>query len=138
MAQITIPAVLDNLETALHFVETQMQSTQCPPAFVNQVELAVEEVFVNIARYAYQPGQGDVTMECLVTESPHGVTVIFCDEGKPYNPLQRPDPDLHLGVEERPIGGLGILMVKKLMDTVAYEFRDGKNCLTLKKHLAQK
>lgn len=136
MAQITIPALLDNLEMALHFVELQMESAQCPPAFRNQVELAVEEIFVNIARYAYQPEQGKVTIECLTTEKPCSVTIIFCDEGKPYNPLQRKDPDLHLGVEERPIGGLGILMVKKLMDTVTYEFRDGKNRLTLKKQLA--
>lgn len=135
MAQITIPAVSDNLDTVLQFVDTQMQNARCPASFIQQVELATEEIFVNIASYAYEPGPGTAWIDCVATESPCRVTITFCDAGTPYNPLQKADPDVHLSAAERQIGGLGILMVKKLMDKVHYEFRDGKNCLTIQKEI---
>lgn len=133
MERITIPAVSANLDTVLSFVDSQMQTVGCTPKFRNQVQLAVEEIFTNVARYAYCPGTGDVSVGCEVSREPCGVTVTFSDTGKPYNPLQRQDPDLSLNAEEREIGGLGILLVKKVMDQVHYEFRDGRNCLTLQK-----
>ena len=133
MQQITIPATLDQLETALTFVREQMQKAGCPTKTAGQMELAVEEIFVNIAHYAYHPGQGPVSITCEVKGEPLCATVTFCDEGSPYDPLGRTDPDLTLDAEERQIGGLGILMVKKLMDEVIYEYRDGKNCLTMRK-----
>lgn len=133
MAQITIPATLDQLESALAFVREQLQQAGCTAKAAGQMELAVEEIFVNIAQYAYHPGQGPVTITCEVAGKPLCATVTFCDEGIPYDPLGRTDPDLTLDAEERQIGGLGILMVKKLMDEITYEYRDGKNCLTMRK-----
>ena len=100
-----------------------------------QVDMAVEEIFVNIARYAYQPGTGEAGDQLRPPPaSRSSVTVRFADSGRPYDPLRRADPDITLSAEERAVGGLGILMVKKLMDETAYEYVDGKNVLTIKKY----
>lgn len=133
MKQMTITAAPDNLDTVLAFVREEMQAVACPARAVGQVELAVEEIFVNIARYAYAPRQGQVSIRCETQCDPWGITITFADQGRPYNPLERPEPDLTLGAEDREIGGLGIVMVKKLMDRVHYEFRDGTNRLTIQK-----
>lgn len=133
MAQITLTAAPDNLEAAIAFVDRQMQAAGCPVKTMRQIELAVEEIFVNIARYAYAPAQGPVTLTCEAEGNPCSVTVTFSDQGRPYNPLEREDPDLTLGAEEREIGGLGILMVKNLMDEVHYEFQAGTNRLRMQK-----
>ena len=100
-----------------------------------QIELAVEEVFINIASYAYLPGKGNATVRVEVTENPVSVTITFIDRGVPYDPLAKDDPDVTASAENRAIGGLGVFMVKKTMDDVAYEYRDGQNILTLKKNL---
>ena len=100
-----------------------------------QIELAVEEIFVNIANYAYAPEIGRATVRVSVSDDPLTVTITFIDCGVPYDPLKRSDPDVTLSAEEREIGGLGIFMTKKVMDEVAYEYKDGQNVLTLKKRL---
>ncbi len=100
-----------------------------------QIELAVEEIFVNIANYAYAPEIGRATVRVSVSDDPLTVTITFIDRGVPYDPLKRSDPDVTLSAEEREIGGLGIFMTKKVMDEVAYEYKDGQNVLTLKKRL---
>ena len=100
-----------------------------------QIELAVEEIFVNIAHYAYRPQIGQATVRVEVKEEPLSVIITFIDRGVPYDPLKRSDPDVTLSAEEREIGGLGIFMTKKVMDEVAYEYKDGQNVLTLKKRL---
>lgn len=137
MPQITIKAIPDNLDAVRAFVTAQMQAADCPAKSAGQVELAVEEIFVNIAHYAYHPEKGMVSVTCDVDNVSDLVTVTFADRGRPYNPLQKDDPDLTLGAEDREIGGLGILMVKKLMDTVEYTFRDGENRLTLRKKIKE-
>ena len=100
-----------------------------------QIAIAVEEIYVNIARYAYHPEVGEATIRCEVGGEPLQVVIQFMDGGKPYNPLEKDDPDTTLGVEEREIGGLGIFMVKKSMDDISYTYADGKNILTIRKKL---
>ena len=95
----------------------------------------MDELFSNIACYAYPPGTGTVTLRVEVAEDPSLATLTFIDSGVPYDPLSRADPDTTLSAEERKIGGLGIYMVKKSMDGVSYAYEDGKTILTIKKRL---
>ena len=100
-----------------------------------QIALAVEEIFVNIAHYAYAPDKGKATVRVEVSEAPVRVTITFIDSGVPYDPLAKEDPDVNLKAEERKIGGLGIYLTKQVMDDVVYEYKDNQNILTLKKDL---
>ena len=102
---------------------------------VNQIDLAVEEIFINIAKYAYKPDKGRATVRVEVNDDPVQVKITFLDHGKPYDPLAKEDPDVTLSADERPVGGLGIFMVKQSMDDVIYEYKDGANILTLVKSL---
>ena len=135
MKEITVPAVLAELNQVIAFVSRELEDFHCPTAAQMQIELAVEELYVNIANYAYQPEDGDATVRLRVEEDPLQVTIQFLDSGKPYNPLEKPDPDVALPAKEREIGGLGIFLVKKNMDEIAYEYKDGKNVLTVKKKM---
>ena len=98
-----------------------------------QINLAVEEIFVNIASYAYRPETGKATVRFEVSEEPVTVTITFLDHGVPYDPLARQDPDVTLPAEERDIGGLGIFLTKQIMDDVSYEYCRGQNILRIKK-----
>ena len=100
-----------------------------------QIGVAVEEIFVNIANYAYHPDKGNATVRVEVSGDPVCVTITFVDHGVPYDPLAKDDPDVTLSADDREIGGLGIFMTKRIMDDVAYEYKDGQNILTLKKNL---
>ena len=133
MAEITIAATLENLDTVLAFVDQQMEEAGCAMKLMAQVDMAVEEIFVNIAHYAYHPEVGEAIVRCEAGGDPFQVVVGFADRGRPYNPLAREDPDVTLDAEQRQIGGLGIFMTKKLMDDIQYEFQDGQNILTLRK-----
>lgn len=134
MKTITVPALTEQLDTVLQFVQAELDRINCPPKICNQIAIAVEEIFVNIAHYAYRPDVGDATIRCQIsTQDPPQITIEFLDSGKPYDPLKNAEPDTTLPAEERRIGGLGIFMVKRLMDTVKYEYKDGKNILTLQK-----
>ncbi len=99
-----------------------------------QIDVAVEELFVNIAHYAYTPETGTATIRVKIEEDPLSASITFIDSGIPYNPLEKEDPDVTLSAEERGIGGLGIYMVKKSMDDMIYEYTDGQNILTIKKN----
>ena len=133
--ELEIEAVADNLQKVLDFVEARLESTDCPMKSKMQLDLAVEEIFVNIANYAYAPSIGKATVRVEVTEDPVAVTITFVDRGVPYDPLKKTDPDVTLSAEERQIGGLGIFLTKKIMDDISYEYKDGQNVLTLKKNL---
>ena len=99
-----------------------------------QIDVAVEEIYVNIAHYAYHPDIGEATIRCQVTEGPPLEIVIqLLDSGVPYDPLSHADPDITLSADQRDVGGLGIYMVKTSMDDVSYRYENGKNILTLKK-----
>ncbi len=136
MAERTFPARADQLEPVQAFVMEQLETYQCPEKIRFQLEVAAEEIFVNIVKYAYQPDRvGEAVVRCCVEENPLSLTIQFVDGGTPFNPLQKEDADITLTAEERRIGGLGILMVKKSMDAVDYEYKDGKNILTIKKNI---
>lgn len=133
MAEITIQATTEALDHVLDFVNGQLEQYACPMKVQMQVDIAVEEIYVNIANYAYHPQTGPATIRVEVTEEPLQVVVGFVDKGVPYNPLEKGDPDVTLSAEEREIGGLGIFMVKKSMDDLSYEYRNGNNILTIRK-----
>lgn len=135
MKTLTVPARIDQLEVVQEFIQQELEKQDCSPKAQIQISIAVEEIFVNIAHYAYKPVEGDATIRCEVGGDPLEVTIQFLDHGKPYNPLAKEDPDVTLSAEERGIGGLGIFMVKKSMDSLDYEYHDGKNILTIKKSL---
>jgi len=100
-----------------------------------QIDIAIDELFSNIAYYAYNPDVGPATVRVEVVEDPMAVVITFIDNGVPYDPLAREDPDTTLSAEERDLGGLGIYMVKKSMDEVTYEYKDGQNILKIKKNI---
>ena len=133
--ELEIEAVRENLEEVLAFLGERLDAADCTPKARMQLELAVEEIFVNIASYAYNPDTGKATVRVEVSGDPLHVTITFIDRGVPYDPLAKADPDLSASAQERTVGGLGIFLTKKLMDDVVYEYRGGRNVLTLKKNL---
>ena len=128
-------AKVENLTKVLGFLDAHLERRECPMKTQMALDVAVEELFVNIASYAYpDKPDGKAWIEIREEHDPEGVTVEFRDEGIPYDPLAKPDPDITLSAAERPIGGLGIFMVKKSMDDMTYEYRDGCNILTIRKN----
>lgn len=136
MTELTVDAVVENLNQVLAFVDERLEALDCPVRTQMQIDVAVEELFVNIAHYAYDSGVGQATVRVETFVDPLRVEITLLDHGVPYDPLAREDPDVTLSAEERGIGGLGIYMVKKSMDEVAYEYRDGRNILRIGKNLA--
>ena len=135
MAELTIAATVENIEVVTDFVNEQLEVFDCPMKAQMQIDIAIDELFGNIAHYAYNPEIGDATVRVEVIEDPLAVVITFIDKGVPYDPLAKDDPDITLSAEERQIGGLGIFMVKKTMDEITYEYKDGKNILAIKKNL---
>ena len=136
MKELDIEAVVDNLSQVLEFVDEQLESTGCSMKSLMQIDIAVEEIFVNIARYAYDPATGPAKLRVEVKPDGSAVTITFIDHGVPYDPLAKADPDTTLSADERQVGGLGIFLVKKSMDDIKYEYIDGSNILTIIKGLS--
>ncbi|MCR5725182.1 MAG: ATP-binding protein [Treponema sp.] len=136
MATQTVPATDANIEAVNNFIHGQLPET-CPPGLLNQIDLAVEEIYVNIAHYAYAPATGNVTIDCTVEGEPPVITITFTDSGRQFDPLAKKDPDITLSAEERDIGGLGIFLTKKCMDSVSYRWENNQNKLTISKKLAK-
>lgn len=135
MREITIEAKIENLDEVLGFVDGQLEELECPMKAQMQIDVAVEEIFVNIASYAYAPGIGNAVVRFESSQDPASVTITFIDSGVPYDPVQKDDPDVTLSAEERGIGGLGIYMAKKAMDDMKYVYRDGQNILSISKSI---
>ena len=133
--ELEIEALLENLPKVTTFVNSCLVHAGCPEKTRGEIELAVEEIFVNIAEYAYAPGTGSARLRVEAQKDAREAVLTFIDSGIPYDPLAREDPDVTLKAEERGIGGLGIFITKKLMDELAYEYKDGCNILTMKKKL---
>ncbi len=131
MKKIGIAPTLDKLPEATGFFEDILSAANAPMKVIAQVNVAVDEIFSNIARYS---GATAATLGCSLADG--RMTLRFSDNGRPYDPTGKPDPDTTLSAEERDIGGLGIFMVKKIMDEVTYEYVDGLNILTLVKALS--
>ena len=117
------------------FVDENLEAVGCSMKAQMQIDIAVEEIFINICKYAYQPDKGRAVVRVEVSDDPVQVKITFIDHGKPYDPLLKDDPDVTLSADERQIGGLGIFMVKQTMDAVEYQYKDGSNILTLVKNL---
>lgn len=133
LKELHITAVLENLDQVTSFVEAQLEQWGCPAKVRMQLTLAVEEIFVNISSYAYDPDIGPATIRVEVDQEPMEVVITFMDKGVPYDPLQKQDPDLNLCADDRPVGGLGIFLVKQTMDDICYEYSGGKNILRIVK-----
>ena len=135
MKELTLPATLENIPAVTAFIDEQLEALDCSMKAQMQIDIAIDELFGNIAHYAYAPGTGTATVQADVSEKTKTLTVTFIDSGIPYNPLAKPDPDVTLSAENRQIGGLGIYMVKKSMDEVRYRRENGENILTILKKL---
>lgn len=130
---LTLDAKVENVATVMGFVDQLLETAGSAVKAKLQIDVAIDEIFSNIAYYAYSSGTGKATVDFELED---GVAILrFHDRGVPYDPLQKPDPDVTLTAEERGIGGLGIFLVKKTMDDMTYEFKDGSNILTLKKRV---
>jgi sigma-B regulation protein RsbU (phosphoserine phosphatase) len=128
----------ENMEAVNDFVHSMLPEG-CSKEVLNKLDLAVEEVYINIAHYAYKPATGTVEIRCLLREQEGAaprLVIRLKDRGVQFNPLAREDPDITLSAEERDIGGLGIFLTKKFMDKVTYSYTDGQNILTIEKTLA--
>ena len=128
-----IEAALGNEPVVQRFLTEALETTECPPKARKELRLAVEELFVNVARYAYDPGSGDVEVSVSLASDGCGARVVLRDGGVPFDPFGHADPEAPRSVEEAPIGGLGIMMVKRLMDAHSYRYVDGCNEVTIAK-----
>ena len=137
MKELNISATIENIAAVTAFVDEQLEELDCSMRTQLQVDVAIDELFGNIAHYAYNPEVGAATVRVEVTDDPLSVVITFIDNGVPYDPLAKADPDITLSAEERQIGGLGIYMVKKSMDDISYEYKDGQNILRIKKHIRE-
>lgn len=133
---ITAKAVVENVPVITDMAAEALESVDCPMKTMVQLQIVLDEIISNIARYAYKGTEtGDLTVILEVEGEPPVASVTFIDEGRPYDPLAKEDPDITLSADEREIGGLGIFMVKKTMDSMTYERRDNRNVLTVTKKL---
>ena len=130
-----LTAELSRVDEVTDFINAELEAHDVPMKTIMQIDIAVEEIFVNIAHYAYHPEVGTAAVTVAVLDEPPCVEIRLTDRGRPYDPLKREDPDVTLGVEDRQIGGLGVYMVKKSMDEVSYAYEDGQNILTIRKLL---
>lgn len=135
MKELTIDATVDNITQVTAFVDEQLEELGCPVKAQMQIDIAIDELFGNIAHYAYNPDVGPATVRVEVVKDPMAVIITFIDNGVQYDPLAKADPDTTLSAEEREIGGLGIYMVKQSMDEITYEYKNGQNILRIKKNI---
>ena len=135
MKELTLMATVENIAVVTDFVNEQLEAVDCPPKVQIQIDIAIDEIFGNIAHYAYHPQAGEATVRVEILGDPGAAVLTFMDRGIPYDPLKNQDPNTGLSAEERDIGGLGIFMVKKTMDEMRYEYKDGQNILTIRKTL---
>ena len=135
MPKITLPAALENIEAATDFINEILEGAGCPMKAQMQLDVALDELMSNVAMYAYAPETGDVTVSIKILDDPRRAVLTITDKGMPYDPLQKEDPDVTLSADEREIGGLGIFIVKKSMDDMTYDYKNGKNVVTIVKNI---
>ena len=135
MKELSIDAEIKNIQTVTEFINELLEAHNCNRKTQIQIDIAIDEIFSNIARYAYAPGTGEVRITVEMAEKPKFVKIMFIDNGVPYNPLETAEPDITLSADEREIGGLGIYIVRKTMDDVIYEYKDGQNILSIVKNI---
>ena len=135
MTEWTFEAVAENIPQLTELIDGQLEALDCSMKAQMQIDVAVDEIFGNIARYAYGDGRGDATVRFDFDGTSRMASISFMDRGMPFDPLKKADPDVTLSVEEREVGGLGIYLVKKTMDDMKYRYENGMNILTLYKHI---
>ena len=135
MKEITVDAMIENMNTVTAFVDDFLDQIACPMKSRIQINIVIDEIFGNICHYAYKDSVGAVTVRVESGNTPKAVFLTFIDNGIPYNPLDTEDPDITLSSEERKIGGLGIYLVKKNMDEMKYEYVNQQNRLWMEKRL---
>ena len=135
MKEMTLPATVESIARVTAFADEQLEALGCPMKARVQIDVAIDELFGNIARYAYAPATGNATVQFDFDETSRVVSIAFLDGGVPFDPLSRDDPDVHASAEERGVGGLGIYLAKKSMDRIDYRYADGKNILTIQKRI---
>ena len=135
MKELTVEATIENIAAVTEFVDGELEAVDCPMKAEIQINVAIDELFSNIAQYAYNPKTGPATVRVEVEEDPLAVLITFIDNGKPYDPLSTAEPDVTLAAENRKEGGLGIFLVRKTMDDVSYEYKDGQNILRIRKNM---
>jgi len=134
--QIILPNDVAAISRLAEFINRACEAAGVDEGFTMQLKLAAEEAVVNMMNYAYPPGtKGDIEVSSRIAGTT--VTLVIRDSGVPFDPTAKADADTTLTAEERPIGGLGIYLVRRLMDSIAYErTADGKNVLTMKKEVS--
>ena len=135
MKELNISATVENIPVVTAFVDEQLEALACPVKAQTQIDIAIDEVFSNIARYAYNPEVGEATVRVEVQEDPLSVIITFIDGGMPYDPLTAAEPDTGLSAKERSVGGLGLFIVRKSMDDITYRYEGGRNILTVRKNI---
>ena len=135
MTYKTFPAKTEALSDVLGFVEQMLGSFECPIKIQVALCVAIEEVFVNVAHYAYGEGEGNMSLGIGFDEESRAITFRMTDKGIPFDPLKKPDPDISLSADEREIGGLGIFITKKTMDSLTYTYENNENILTMIKKI---
>ena len=135
MKELNIEATIENITVVTEFVNAELEKYDCPLKAQMQIDIAIDELFGNIAQYAYDPETGPATVRVEVEKDPLAVLITFIDNGKPYDPLAAKDPDITLPAEKRAGGGLGVFLVKKTMDDISYEYKNGQNILRIKKKM---
>lgn len=135
MPKLTLPATLESIEIATDFLNEILEGADCSLRDQTKLDIALDELMSNVARYAYAPGTGDITLSAEILEEPKRIVLTLTDSGVPYDPLKKDDPDVSLSADERGIGGLGIFIVKQSMDDMTYAYLDGQNVVTIIKNL---
>ena len=135
MKEITLEARVENIERVTAFVDEALEELGCSMRSQMQIDVAIDEIFGNIARYAYAPAGGPATVQMDFDPAAGMVSLTFRDQGIPYNPETKEDPDTTLPAEERAIGGLGIFLVKKTMDAMTYHREGDSNVLVIRKKI---
>ena len=135
MKEKVFTAKKETLPEVMRFTEECLENFECPMKSSMAICVAVEEIFINVASYAYPDGDGNATLSLGFDENERLMTLVIKDNGVPFNPLERAEPDITLSADEREIGGLGIFITKKTMDTVSYAYENGENILTMTKKI---
>jgi len=133
MKELVLKALVENIPQVIAFVDEQLEALDCPMKIQLQIDMAIDEIFCNIASYAYGETPGEASVLFDYDEEKRQVSITFADSGIPFNPLEMEEPDVTLSAAERKIGGLGIFLVKKTMDDMIYQREDEKNLLTIRK-----
>lgn len=135
MNTIIKPAIMDQFESIMTFVESNAIDFGFDSKVVKKIRLACEEIVLNIINYAYPKEPGEIELRCYVERNKKEFCIEISDWGIPFNPLEAEKPDIYAPLNERKIGGLGIFLTRKVMDDIIYEHKDDKNKLILKKIL---